>query len=382
MIKNKNFIDIYSKAIGNERRLEMYHEVVDRGTFLPKTVLYEDIDDSFREWVKRDISLVSDEGTEFPTMTLYSSQRFSEYSQTWEYVDSNNNLMLNFKTVSRDINPQKGEFNGNIYNIPGDRYYTIREGKVLDDNGSESILRTRMKLPTPVNFIFHVSVFTNKYDKVNEFNTIVNKLFASRQCYISPNGHYMPMVIDSIDDKTEYNIDDRQFYGQTINVKVLGYVITEDDYLVEEVPYKLGANIDGFNNKKRRKAYVEIEDEECPETGEDSKYYYKPINLTISFPKCITKSEFTIDTDFNVDEWETDNVRKSFSMYVNGETVTLEKGLSLNEGDRIKFKIKAFMPNETAMIKIRGHNENEVFNSDNDDDGNEVDDYVITNEET
>lgn len=417
MIKNKNYINIYSKAIGNERRNEMYHEVVDRGTFLPKTVLYEDIDRTFKEWVNDDITIISDEGTEFPTMTLYSSQRFSEYAQTWEYVDSNNNLLLNFKTVSRDNNPQKGEFNGNVYNIPGDRYYTIREGKVLDDNGSESILRTRMKLPTPVNLLYRVSVFTNKYDKLNEFNTIINKKFASRQCYIAPNGHYMPMLIDSIDDKSEYNIEDRQFYGQTITVKVLGYIITEDDYIVEEVPYKLGGKFLNANHR-RKKAIVEIEDDElkigknncwkcsdsdirflfnCPcgeennEGTSDNKYniedncgevieeqyYYKPIKLTIKYPKCITLSEFTIDTDFIVDDYESENIRANFVVYVNGESILFEKGVKFNEGDRIKMKIKAFMPNEVASLIIYGHNENEAYDANKDNMESELDENIV-----
>ena len=79
---------------------------------------------------------------------------------------------------------------------------------------------------------------------------MINKSFNSRQCYITPNNHYMPMTLESISDESSYNIDDRQFYGQTYQIKVMGYIITEDDYRVEEVPLKRGFLTPLMLNKK------------------------------------------------------------------------------------------------------------------------------------
>ena len=93
-----NYIDLKYQSEGNERRYEMLGDILRGGTFLPNTVEYKDIDESFTEWVKS-LTIVSDEGKEFPTMTLFSNQRFSEYSQSWKFVDSNKNLLLNFKTI-------------------------------------------------------------------------------------------------------------------------------------------------------------------------------------------------------------------------------------------------------------------------------------------
>ena len=119
---NINHIDLVEKVEGYDRRLEIMKMPLDSNSFFPKTVNYKDIDLSFKEWVDQ-IKISGEDGRAFPTITLYSSQRFSEYSQTWKYTDSNNNLLLNFKTVSRDNNPQYGSIQNKYYNIPGDIFF-------------------------------------------------------------------------------------------------------------------------------------------------------------------------------------------------------------------------------------------------------------------
>ena len=112
-----NHINLNPSSIGNARRLEMLNDIVKDGTFLPKTLEYKDIDEAFRDWVKG-LTIVSDDGKEYPTMSLFSNQRFSEYSQSWQYVDENKNLLLNFKTVTRENNPKYGEIQSGLWNIP------------------------------------------------------------------------------------------------------------------------------------------------------------------------------------------------------------------------------------------------------------------------
>ena len=237
-----NYLNLNPSEIGNARRIEMLNDIMHDGTFLPRTVEYKDIDEAFRDWVKS-LTIISDEGKEYPTMTLFSSQRFSEYSQSWKFVDENQNILLNFKTITRENNPSYGEIQGGLWNIPGDRFYTMKRKKVLDDNGSESYLILKMKQPMAIDLSYKLSIFTTRYTAINEFNTLINKQFAGRQCYIQPNGHFMPMILDQISDESQYNIDDRQFYSQTYQIKVMAYIITDGDYRVEEAPIKFGVNI-------------------------------------------------------------------------------------------------------------------------------------------
>lgn len=345
MIKEyKNYLDIHSHYVGNDRRYELMSEILKNGTFLPKTVEYKDIDDDFKRWVEQDLTITSDDGREFPTMVLFSNQRFSEYTQSWRFTDKDKNILLNFKSISRDNNPEYGKIQNGYWNVPGeDRFYTMKKQIVLDDNGSESFLVLKMHQPTAIDLVYKISVFTNKYDKINEFNTLINKKFRARQCYIRPNGHFMPMILESISDESSYQIDDRQYYAQTFNIKVMAYIITEDDYRVEEIPLKRGINIADMPSKVN---IPQAEIEEC-ENGTD-------IKLNVFFPLKCNKSiiHFTNDTDFDVINIVTDNILKNYKLYVNGDIV--RENVTLHDGDEIKVMCNKIDKNQEASFIING----------------------------
>ena len=353
---NINHIDLVEKVEGYDRRLEIMNMPLENNSFLPKTVNYKDIDLSFKEWVDN-IKISGDDGRAFPTITLYSSQRFSEYSQTWKYTDSNNNLLLNFKTVSRDNNPQYGSIQNKYYNIPGDLFFTVNKKKVLDDNGSESFRVLKMKQPLAVDILFKMSIFTNKYELINEFNTKINRIFASRQVYISPNGYYMPMVLESISDESEYKIDDRQFYSQTYNIKLMAFLITEDDFKVEETPLKYNFSFEGFK-KNIKKPEAEIE--EC---DAESPYYYKPIVLTLTYPICrVNRCKFTIDIDFVCEDIQTSNIKNNYKIIVNGDEIDKAIPFKFKEGDEIEVIVNKYLVDKEARFIMNGYNPSVVYN--------------------
>ena len=130
----KNIINLNEVPTPSQRVKDISKEIVKHSDYLPKTLTYEDIDKSFKEWVENSIDIIQD-GKSLPTMTLFSNQRFSEYMQTWRYTDENNNVRLNFKTVTRENNPSHGTILGDTYNIPGDRFYTIKSIPAIDDSG-------------------------------------------------------------------------------------------------------------------------------------------------------------------------------------------------------------------------------------------------------
>ena len=127
------------KAIGRERRRNFAKEILYKETNFPRPVEYADIDKAVETFVDKELDIVDSDGKRIPTYTLYSTQRFSEYSQTWEHTDENGNLLMNFKTVSRGNNPMKGDNQGGLFNIPGNRRYTMQEKVVLGDNGVEHV---------------------------------------------------------------------------------------------------------------------------------------------------------------------------------------------------------------------------------------------------
>ena len=256
--RHVNKIEFNNIGGGPNRQLEFISEPLENSTFFPKTLLLEDIDKAVKEWVNS-LEITSDDGSLFPTMSLYSNQRFSEYMQSWKYTDSNNNLLLNFKTITRDNNPYFGEIQGKNYNIPGEIFFHMKSQVVLDDNGSESLMKLKMKQPTSVDLSYKMSLFTTNIKHINTFNLLINRMFNSRQVYINPNGYYMPMVLDGVNDESQYNIDDRQFYSQTYDIKVRAYIITEDDFKVESVPLKYKDALSSGNNNNNN-TDVEIEE--------------------------------------------------------------------------------------------------------------------------
>lgn len=362
MLQNRylNSLDLHETAEGNERRYELLNDLITNGTFLPKTVLYKDIDEDFKRWVDEELVIISDEGKKFPTMSLYSNQRFSEYAQSWEYTDKDNNILLNFKTVTRNNNPELGSIVDKTYNIPGERFYLMKRKLVLDDNGTESLLDLRMKLPVAIDFTYKLSIFTTKYQLINEFNLMVNDKFKSRQCYIRPNEHYMPMHLESISDESQYQIDDRQFYSQSYTIKVLGYTIKESDYKVEERPLKYGINV-GFEASSKRKAEVEID--EC---DTNNPYYYKPITLTINFPDCINDTKFTIDTDFKSENIQLSNILNNYKIFINDEIVENRDLITFKENDEVKIKIARRYKDRDATMILSGYNPNAVYDENKD----------------
>ena len=342
----KNFLDIKEHYVGNDRRSEMLSDIMKNNTFLPNTVVYKDIDSDFKRFVEEELKIVSEEGKVFPTMTLFSNQRFSEYTQSWKFTDQNKNLLLNFKTINRENNPQYGKIQNGYFNIPGkERFYTIEKRIVQDDNGSESFLITKMRQHTAIDLRYKLSIFTTKYELVNKFNELVNISFNSRQCYIKPNGHFMPMTLENITDESSYSIDDRQFYGQSYEIKVMAYIITEEDYRVEEVPLKRGFS---FIQMARKKNIPDVEIEEC-DNGKD-------VILTIFYPSKCDKNyvHFKVDIDFIIETIELENIKNNYKIYINGDILEEVNGVLLRDGDEVKVSVNKTLNKSESKFIIKG----------------------------
>jgi hypothetical protein len=322
----KNNIDFSLEQSPSDRIKEISNEIVKHSDYLPKTLSYKDIDYSIKKWVEDKITIIQD-GVKLPTMVLYSNQRFSEYIQSWKFTDENNNIRLNFKTVTRDSNPTHGTILGDTYNIPGERFYTFKSVNAIDESGKKYRIDYKMKQPTPVDLIYKISIMTNRYASINEFNEIVNNLFKSKQQYICPNGHYMSLTMESINDESEYNIEDRQFFSQTIVIKVKGYIIREEDLIVEENPLAMVLCFEG-DDSKYGKPSVEVFEYE-PIQSSDAQYLIKNIDIDIDLYGRYPykgKIKFTMDDNLYLTSIEFKNQHnlneESVKLYINGNLIT------------------------------------------------------------
>ena len=228
----KTNIDITPNKFGPERRQEILDNISDKGTFLPKGVLEEDMDGSFVEFIKSDerISMTID-GEKIPVIFL-TIQRWTEFSKTWQFSDKYKNIELPFITIVRKPDIQQGENQAGLWNIPGNRTYTYLKVPTWDGN-RKGVDLYKIPQPTSVDMTYEVRIFTNKMKDLNKFNRKIQRAFQSRQCYINVNGHPMPLHLETIGD--ESNIDDfenRRFYVQMYEIKLLGYILDEEDFEV------------------------------------------------------------------------------------------------------------------------------------------------------
>lgn len=351
--KNMTKVNRAQKIYGNMVKKSYQKTILEKAPVFPKPLEYDDIDKAVFDFVDKQIDIVID-GELIPTYTLYSNQRFSEYTQMWEHSDEFGNLYLNFKTVNRDKNPSFGGNQGELWNIPGQRKYTLLQREVLEDNGTESYEIHTMKQPYAVDLSYTINFITTTVDNLNQFNQKINKLFAARQCYIRPNGHFIPMVIDEISDETTYSISDRKFYAQAVTIKLMAYIIEKDDFEVKKYPKRTNLSLNGDKYKKNQPC-VEIEEINNPLKN-------KTLNVNITFQPYHNKLEFEFDTDMNVEKVYTENVR-NFRIMVNDTLYYTEKGFKLHNEDNVRIQIKPIEGEQESFMQFIGYEPNEFYNS-------------------
>ena len=346
--KNLTIVNRYKGKRGNAVRIGYQNRILEKAPIFPKPLEYDDIDKAIFDFVDALIPIVVD-GKLIPTYTLYSNQRFSEYTQMWEHSDENGNLYLNFKTVNREKNPSFGANQGGLWNIPGQRKYTLLQRQVLDDNNTESYEIYTMKQPYAVDLKYTIGFITTTVDNLNKFNQKLNKLFSARQFYIRPNGHYIPMTLDEISDETSYSISDRKFYVQTATVKLMAYIIEPEDFEVKKYPKRNNIILEGDNYKKNAPC-VEVEEMEN-----------RTMNIDITFKPYHSKVSFVFDTEMTVNRVVTENVR-SVRIMINDILYYIDKTFKIHNDDNIEIKIIPVDYEKESKIYLLGINENEVYN--------------------
>lgn len=354
----KNVLNLREKSFGGERRQNLTKEELKNSSPFPSPVTYKDIDQEFHRWVEKDLSIAF-EGKEIPTMDLFSNQRFTEYMQSWADVDEKKNLLMNFKAITRENNPKTGTINGQSKNIPGARNYLMKRVHARDKNDRPYFVEYRMKQPFAVDLNYKVTLVTNKYELINEFNQLINDKFKAINCYIRPEGHYMAMRLNDIVDDSEYSIDDREFYSQSYSITVMGYIITEDSFTVEERPM---INFRGFEGEEGQ-TFVEIEEApmDCPE----NPYEYQKVIITVSIDVCEDKVKFVMDAPFQLEKIEMNDTISSFRLFINDEEIEAREGLRFNEGDEVKINhLKRRRGSEPSVITFIGINREVVVSKD------------------
>jgi len=237
--KRKNNIKVYGVNIDTDgpavtgRRKELLERITKSDSFLPDSILHDDLDLGMLDFVKENFKVISD-GNQIPIIPkILTIQRWGEFTNNWTFSDEDGNMKLPFVAVVRKPDAQPGSNPAIQRTIPDRRDFFYASVPTWDGNKMGADV---YKIPQPVaiDLTFDVTIVCTKFRDVNRFNKIVLQKFASRQAYTSVKGHYIPIVLDRIEDSTPMDtLDGRRFYIQNYTFTLLGFLIDDEEFEVK-----------------------------------------------------------------------------------------------------------------------------------------------------
>jgi hypothetical protein len=237
--KRKNMINVYGNKDTYEgehigkRRQELLDMITKSDSFLPDSILHDDLDKGMLDYIKETFKVVSD-GVQIPVIDkILTIQRWGEFTANWEFSDADGNVKLPFIAIIRKPDVQFGT-NPSIQRTIPDRYQ-FHYATVPTWNGN-AMGADIYKIPQPIpcDITYDITIVCNKFRDLNKFNKIVLQHFSSRQSYTQVKGHYIPIVLDTIEDNTPMEtLDGRRFYMQTYKCTMLGFLIDSDEFEVK-----------------------------------------------------------------------------------------------------------------------------------------------------
>ena len=163
---------------------------------------------------------------------ILTIQRWGEYTNNWSFSDEDGNIKLPFIAVVRKPEVQLGTNPSIQRTIPDRRDFFYASVPTWDGNQMGADI---YKIPQPiaVDISFDVTIVCTKFRDINKFNQKVLQKFSSRQSYTRVKGHYIPIVLDRIEDNTPMDtLDGRRFYIQNYGFTMLGFLIDDEEFEV------------------------------------------------------------------------------------------------------------------------------------------------------
>jgi len=239
MPKRKNNIDVYNDGattLGQDvqnNRQRLLDNITKNDSYLPDSILHDDLDKGMLEYVSKNFVVVSD-GEKIPVIEkILTIQRWSEFSNNWSFSDNDGNVKLPFIAVIRKPDVQPGTNPSIQRTIPDRRTFHYQTVPTWDGNKKGADI---YKIPQPVavDITYEVILVCNKFQDTNFFNKIVMQKFSSRQSYTLIKGHYIPIILQSNDDSTPMEtLDGRRFYIQNYKFIMMGLLVDKEEFEVK-----------------------------------------------------------------------------------------------------------------------------------------------------
>jgi len=214
------------------RREQLLEYINKDGTYLPKSVLHADLDKGMLEFVKEELRTVVS-GKVVPTVDiLITTQNWSQFTETWNFVDLDKNVSPPFITTVRNPEVKYGSNPSLLYTIPNRKQYYYATVPTWDGQRKGLDIYT-IPQPVPVDITYSVKFVCNRMRELNELNKNVLQKFSSRQAYTFIKGQYVPLVLQNISDESVVDLDKRKYYIQSYEFLMMGYLIDEEEFEVK-----------------------------------------------------------------------------------------------------------------------------------------------------
>jgi hypothetical protein len=254
--KRKTDIEIYKGKQLTERRQELLEKITKSDSYLPDSVLHDDLDMGMLDFVKKNFVVVSD-GKSIPIIPkILTIQRWAQIMNTWEFSDSDGNLQVPFVGVIRRPDVQPGTNPSIVRTIP--ERLQFHYASVATWNGTQMGADVyKIPQPVPVDITFEVTIVCTKLRELNRFNKIVLQKFASRQAYTMVKGHYIPIIMDKVEDNSPIDqVDGRRFYLQNYQFTMLGFLIDQEEFEVKPAVSRLFLMNEFVRGTNYQKKYI------------------------------------------------------------------------------------------------------------------------------
>tara|TARA_B100000700_G_scaffold213279_1_gene234561 strand:- start:270 stop:1358 length:1089 start_codon:yes stop_codon:yes gene_type:complete len=351
--KVKKNLDITSRKVQEEypfgyngiqvpdRRKELAGLITEDGTFLPKSVLHEDLDGGMLSFVQEQLKVALN-GKQLPVIDrILTIQRWGEFAQTWSFANEDKNVELPFIVVVRKPDVQYGSNPALRYTIPNRKQFHFAKVPTWDGTRKGMDVYT-IPQPVPIDITYDVKIVCNRMRELNIFNRKVMQTFTSRQAYTFVKGHYVPIILNSVGDESVIDTDDRRYYQQNYSFILLGFLIDEEEF---EVKPAITRNLMLFDfDVKNKRKNIQVMD------GKVNPYKYRrKLNYEIG---STTPEVGTITYQYraNIKTVRTRNV-SSVTFKINGVTDNSPE-IEIKKLDKLEVIIDIDDNSKTSMVVL------------------------------
>jgi hypothetical protein len=248
----KPTLPLVPRKVLSERREQLLEYIKEDGTYLPKSVLHADLDRGMLDFVKTELEVVT-AGKIVPMLDIIiTTQNWSQYLETWKFVDMDYNPSPPFITVVRQPEVKYGTNPSLQYTIPNRKQFYYASVPTWNGNEQGMDIYT-IPQPVPVDIKYSVKIICNRMRELNQLNKVVMQTFSSRQAYTFIKGQYVPIILENVSDESQMTMEARKYYVQNYDFTMLGYLIDEDEFEVKPAIQRITQLIEIDTTTRRQK---------------------------------------------------------------------------------------------------------------------------------